>query len=332
MDLSKYYIPFEEGDFYLDELQEMVNYSINATNQNISEKDDIFDTFKSHYLHFEKQSVEKLKVLKEDFNIDVKSKEFRDNKDLMDLVADLVISLCFASSDEFFELLDEMNFTFETMCHFVDLKAFCERSQNTIVRNNLGITTGEVFFSTAVYIIRLQLELAIQKEFGLYREEYNGSRDVLEAKIQFLNLIRKVKRAQRNGEQITTDDDLTEILSGPLGSFAEGVGRGVFLKNDDGSYNLSLFSIYLFKFCRTHSPKRPTDHILFDLYDLFEVLYPCKELDAEAEKKSSAILKSTNNKYLYVKDYKRDMVRSIIGVSNFKAKKKNNKQKDNKTQ
>lgn len=309
MDLSKYYIEFEEGRSYIEELQEMVQYAVSLDTENQ------FESFKMQYHEFVDKTFAQLKRLHKDLQIDIKSKEFQENEELQNVVADMVMALSMAGSEELVSLLLQMNFSFESLCHLVDVNAFCKKSQIAIEKNNLGHTTGNVFFGNCFILIWFQMWLAIEKEFGNYREEYNGSKNVLESKISFLNLLKRIKRAEQKGEEIQSDNQLTKMLTGPLSDFFEQVARGLFLKNDEGTYNLSGFSIFLLQTIKDHSPQRPTDHILFELYDIFEVIYPCKGLNAESESHNKAILKSSDNKYLYVKDYKRDMVRSILGIT-----------------
>jgi len=283
--------------------------------KNIERKisEDFFKSYINGYNSLADDALKELEVLNEESPIDINSDEFKGNGALIVQVMDLIGTLSLAKSNELMTVLKRMGFNEKFMNYFVEIEELCvvvkklmsELVDNEIVARIILLCSGTIVY----YQINFQMSL----DFDLVKEEHNKSKDVMKAKIEIENALRR--KNTTDAAFLNSAPELkSQLEEQELRSILEDLKKGM-SKNKKGGYNIRPVASIIYSICEQILSDSPTDHIRLIVFPLFEYVYP-NYIDVAPDKDNPKLRDQEQESYYYTRDYRVGSVKSITGTSN----------------
>lgn len=249
-------------------------------------------------------------------NYSVRTLDSEEDQEVIELLLDMVPSLCLRRSDMLLDELNLLKFGTDVQQYFIDKKKLDLAINSLCRRFNLNESVKLTLIGCCYSIAVVKCRLKVQEALGQVYTK-NG-RYITNTKYVGEKLLRKL----RDGSKIRVLNGSSfqeRLLNSSMGHYFIATSSKIASKAQDDAYNVQHLAGLIYIVLRLYIPKDISDRkIILSLYEIFKILYSekglhqCEQEWIDADQVSSPIESPIGDNYL---EYKVRKVKSIIGYN-----------------
>lgn len=307
---SNYHIRFKAGVSYQSEFDLLFRDLIMGFNKPVP----TLKYFQKSLRSFNRNTRRQLQKFVHNENYTSRSVDSVKDREVIELLLDMVPSLCLRRSDLLLEELKQLKFGTDVQQYFIDKRKLDLAIESLCRKFNVSDNIKLAFLGCCYSIALIKCRLKVQEALGQVYTK-NG-RYITNTKYIGEKLLRKL----RDGSKIKTYDGTPfqeRLINSALGHYFITASSKIASKTPDDTYNVQFLAGLIFIMLRLHIPKDFSDRkIILELYEVFKILYSekglfqCKEEWISADQALSPTEQPIGDNY---PEYQVRKVKSIIG-------------------